>query len=140
MAGECRLVSLPPVLLGHLWPAERGVVGLRVCKQLRRDLLCHCTSILLVAKADAMVCEDAIDVRKALNLLPPHLMVSLRWKNTSGFVDWDRIEALGECKALAHLDLSCNRVCDEYVKRLAGGAGEVQGPGSSQFEPQQDSV
>eukprot|EP00961_Rhodomonas_salina_P026513 358046-Rhodomonas_salina.1 len=39
MEPVCRLSSLPPALLGVLWPAERVVMGMRVCKQLRRDLI-----------------------------------------------------------------------------------------------------
>eukprot|EP00961_Rhodomonas_salina_P110055 1481237-Rhodomonas_salina.4 len=39
---------------------------------------------------------------------------------------------LGECKALAHLDVSGNRIGDDGAGRLAG----VQGAGSSGLEPQ----
>eukprot|EP00961_Rhodomonas_salina_P046100 618879-Rhodomonas_salina.1 len=89
---ECKLLSLPPPLLAYVWPAERGVAGLRVCKQLRRDLLGHCTSILLVKQADATVGEDCVrnrlpphlfeSIRKDFIRLPPHLMVGLTCKNT----------------------------------------------------------
>eukprot|EP00961_Rhodomonas_salina_P077598 1040735-Rhodomonas_salina.1 len=53
--GAHRLLSLPPALLGHAWPAERGVMGLRVCKQIpaRRRvvlaLLCGGLSALATA-------------------------------------------------------------------------------------------
>eukprot|EP00961_Rhodomonas_salina_P169105 2278535-Rhodomonas_salina.1 len=75
---EVRLLSLPPVVLGHLWPADRVVVSLRVCKQLRRDLVTQCKRMVLAQKAEAVVSESSIseDCRR----LPATLMVTLRWK------------------------------------------------------------
>jgi len=45
MLNDCdgSLLSLPAPVLGRVWPAERGVMELRVCKQVWRDLIDHRT-------------------------------------------------------------------------------------------------
>eukprot|EP00961_Rhodomonas_salina_P096932 1303939-Rhodomonas_salina.1 len=47
-------------VLGHVWPSELGVVGRRVSKQLRWDLIHHCTSIIFVQKAGAALVERCV--------------------------------------------------------------------------------
>eukprot|EP00961_Rhodomonas_salina_P243307 3287774-Rhodomonas_salina.1 len=78
MAAESRLLLLLPTLLGHLWPGERVVIGLRVCKQLRRDLLVHCGSVILVPKEEAIL--SCCCILEDFGRLPATLMVTLKWK------------------------------------------------------------
>eukprot|EP00961_Rhodomonas_salina_P261022 3527677-Rhodomonas_salina.1 len=113
---EFRLLSLPPTVLGHLWPAERMVVGLRVCSQLRRDLITQCTNMVLVQKADAVLNDSSVseDFRR----LPRNLMLTLKWKEKKNAQRLARV--LGDCKALAHLDMSGNQIGAEGAGRLAG--------------------
>eukprot|EP00961_Rhodomonas_salina_P259304 3503695-Rhodomonas_salina.2 len=111
---DCELLSLTPALLGHLWPAERGVVGLRVCKQLRRDLIVHSGSIVLVGNANAMQCAPCVsaDFRR----LPQHILVMLTCKKSGAML---LLEVLNECKALAGLDFSENKIRAEEARALA---------------------
>eukprot|EP00961_Rhodomonas_salina_P092681 1247284-Rhodomonas_salina.1 len=122
-AAESKLLLLLPTVLGHLWPAERVVVGLRVCKQLRRDLLVHCGSIHLVQKAEAILNDCRIS--EDFGRLPQNLMITLKWKDRNqGTL---LLEVLEGCKALAHLDLSGNMLGDAGAGRLAGVLGECKG-------------
>eukprot|EP00961_Rhodomonas_salina_P171747 2316076-Rhodomonas_salina.2 len=126
---ESRLLLLLPAVLGQLWPAERVVIGLRVCKQLRPDLIAHCNSI------GVSDCGNRIsyDFRR----LPQNLIVTLRQRQ--GDNTQQLAGVLGERKALVHLDLSENRIGAEGMKRLApGGAGGVQGAGPSRLVREQD--
>eukprot|EP00961_Rhodomonas_salina_P033981 457363-Rhodomonas_salina.1 len=105
-AEECTLLVLPPTVLGYVWPAERGIMGMRVCKQLRRDLIVHCGSVVLVQKAGTTLSEHCVseDFRR----LPEDLMVTLKWKDQD--FETSLLRVLGECKRLAHLDLSYNNI------------------------------
>eukprot|EP00961_Rhodomonas_salina_P080519 1083425-Rhodomonas_salina.1 len=96
---DCELLSLTPALLGHLWPAERGVSGQRVCKQLRKDLMAHCNSIALVQKTDTMPSESSVSEDFAR--LPQDLMVLLTLKRQFGSGATSLLGVLNECKALA---------------------------------------
>eukprot|EP00961_Rhodomonas_salina_P135158 1818391-Rhodomonas_salina.1 len=117
-AAECGLFLLPPAVVGQLWPAGQLVVGLRVCKQLRRDLLVHCSSIVLVQKngerlSDCRISED-------FERMPQNL--KLKWNQR--FLPRDQLlrllEVLGECKALAVLDLSDSLIGVKGAGVLAG--------------------
>eukprot|EP00961_Rhodomonas_salina_P094463 1271169-Rhodomonas_salina.1 len=123
---ECRLLRLPPALLGHVWPAERAVLGMRVCQQLQRDLMVHNNSIVLVQKKAAKLSVGGCleDFRR----FPKHVMVRLRWRWS-----WERRNAaerlaglLGECKALTHLDLNDNDIGKRGAGRLAGVLGKCK--------------
>eukprot|EP00961_Rhodomonas_salina_P042726 574608-Rhodomonas_salina.3 len=70
---SCALLWLPSALVGSFWPAERFVMGLRVCKHLRRELVLYGSNALLV-KNNA----DAGDVKDDFRRIS-HLAVSLRW-------------------------------------------------------------
>eukprot|EP00961_Rhodomonas_salina_P199217 2687255-Rhodomonas_salina.3 len=114
---DCTLISLPPVLLGHVWPARRVVTGLRVCKQLRSALIVHSTSIVLVQRAGGRCVSE--DFRR----LPPHLSVTLTLRT------WAKRLAgvLGECGSLAHLDLSTAGISAAGAGRLARVLGQSRG-------------
>eukprot|EP00961_Rhodomonas_salina_P197987 2671482-Rhodomonas_salina.8 len=114
------LLSLPPALFKQLWPAERVVVGLRVCKQLRKDLMDNCASILLVQKVGAKL--SVRHISKDLRRLPKNLPVTLKW-NQRNAVKW-LVGSLGECMALAHLDLGGNDIGREGASMLAGALME----------------
>eukprot|EP00961_Rhodomonas_salina_P213526 2883749-Rhodomonas_salina.1 len=111
--GDCKLLSMPPALLEQTWPAERGIAGLRVCKQLRRDLMIHCSSFILVQKAGTMPTESwvAEDLKRL-----PHHHLKVKWK-THGAATL--LGVLGDCKALVHLDLSSTGLGGDGVCRLA---------------------
>eukprot|EP00961_Rhodomonas_salina_P007415 100257-Rhodomonas_salina.1 len=47
MASDSLLLRLPPSLLAEVFPPSRVVLGLRVCKQLRSDLLGHSRGVVL---------------------------------------------------------------------------------------------
>eukprot|EP00961_Rhodomonas_salina_P271978 3675190-Rhodomonas_salina.1 len=118
---QFRLLLLPPAVLGHLWPADRMVVGLRVCIQLRRDLLTQCTNMVLVQEADA-VQSDSSSVLEDFRRLPQNLMLTLRWTEKKSAQRLARV--LGDCKALAHLDMSGNQIGAEGagpLSRVLGG-------------------
>eukprot|EP00961_Rhodomonas_salina_P202767 2735488-Rhodomonas_salina.2 len=115
-AKECGLLFLLPAVVGHLWPPERVVVGLRVCKQLRRDLIAHCASIVLEKKPGARLSDCSISTD--LGRLPETLMVTLM---LTGRNEVPKLaEVLMECKALVFLDLCGNQFGAEGAGRLAG--------------------
>eukprot|EP00961_Rhodomonas_salina_P173683 2342223-Rhodomonas_salina.1 len=145
---ESRLFLLPASLLGQLWPAERGVAGLRVCKQLRKDLKAHCTSILLVEQE--LFSENKRFVSKDFDGLPEHAMVSLTLRNWAttlagvprlgscckglfrlklegAHIGTDGVGVLAgvlaECKALSHLELGWNSIDARGAGVLAGVLG-----------------
>lgn len=115
-AEECTLLSLTPTVLGHVWPAEREVVGMRVCKQLRRDLIVHCSRIVLVGKAGATLVERCVS--EDLCRLPENLMVTLKWEGKDSVTCL--LDVVGESKGLAHLDLQSNGIGAEGAGMLAG--------------------
>eukprot|EP00961_Rhodomonas_salina_P095685 1286996-Rhodomonas_salina.1 len=124
---ESALLLLPGSVLGHFWPAERGVVGLRVCKQLRRDLMAYSTSITLVLKAGPGAPLSEHRVRQDFQRLPEHIMVTLICRGKlQGASDRWLLGTLKECKGLAHLDLSDNGMGDEGVEMLAGALGDCK--------------
>eukprot|EP00961_Rhodomonas_salina_P005915 80086-Rhodomonas_salina.2 len=112
------ILRLEPALLQRIWPA----VGLRVCRQLRRDLVVYCTSVVLVPKAGEMLNES--DVSKDFGRLPEHLKVTLRCEERNGAMTLAGV--LGECRALAHLDFSRCLIGLEGAGRLAGVLGKCQ--------------
>lgn len=118
---ECAFLLLPPVLLGHLWPAERGVLGLRVCKhwQLRKVLMDHSNSILLVQQVRAKLSKFCVS--EAFRPFPESLRVTL----TSRTRAW--AQCVGGCKALAHLNLSEAGISAEGAGRLARMLGQFKG-------------
>eukprot|EP00961_Rhodomonas_salina_P158372 2131776-Rhodomonas_salina.1 len=114
---ECRLLSLTPAVLGLVWPAERVVVGLRVCKELRRDLMVHCNGIVLAHGKGASLCERCLS--EDFKRLPEHLTVTFKGNETIMFP----LGMLAKCKTLVHLDLRSNGgdgIGDEGAGRLAG--------------------
>lgn len=117
---ECRLLSLPPALMGLVWPAERGVVGMRVCKQLRRDLLVDCRSIVLTHKTGAFLSKRCIS--KDFRRLPKCALVTMKLKK-GNWIKRLLLGALGECKTLAHLDLSSAKIGHAGARVLAGVLG-----------------
>eukprot|EP00961_Rhodomonas_salina_P052654 705956-Rhodomonas_salina.1 len=115
---------LEPALLRRIWPGERVVGGMRVCRQLRRDLVVYCTGVVLVPKAGAtsLVGVNESSVSKDLGRLPEHVKVTLtreerEWAMTLAGV-------LGECRALAHRDLSGSGIGLEGAEKLAGVLGK----------------
>lgn len=45
------LLMLPPgLLVGRVWPEELVIVGVRVCRTLREELMQHATRVVLAAK------------------------------------------------------------------------------------------
>lgn len=140
--GEHALLCLPSALLGRLWPAERVVLGRRVCSQLRRELSEHAGQILLVKRdgADGSINFDALsaDFRRV-----SHLSVALRWHGEpaglvsaavlgTALIRLDlshvRMSADGagwlagllvDWRGLTHLDMGCNLIGDEGAEKLA---------------------
>eukprot|EP00961_Rhodomonas_salina_P048390 649678-Rhodomonas_salina.1 len=119
---ECRLLLLPSNVLGLLWPPERVVVGLRVCKSLRKDLIAHCGSILLVQKTDEK--HFGCRLSEDFGRLPSALMVTLKWKAKDQVTRL--LGMLGECKGLAHLNLRENKLGAKGAGRLAEVLGECK--------------
>eukprot|EP00961_Rhodomonas_salina_P077139 1034584-Rhodomonas_salina.3 len=79
-AGRFQLIRFPSALLGRLWPAERVVAGLRVCRLLRRELSEHAGTILLVKKEDtAEISEELLRDFDRVS----HLEVVLKWQGTA---------------------------------------------------------
>eukprot|EP00961_Rhodomonas_salina_P029703 400010-Rhodomonas_salina.1 len=102
-------------------------MGMRVCKELHRDLIVHCSSAVLVQKVvrkgGATLSESCVS--EDFKRLPDHLKVTLRWEGSltgkNGGARYLRLLAvLGECKGLAHLDLSHNCIDDQGAEVLAG--------------------
>eukprot|EP00961_Rhodomonas_salina_P056806 763323-Rhodomonas_salina.1 len=93
----CPLLCLEPSLIGRVWPAERVVAGLRVCKQIRRELLVHAGRVLVVKRPDATPDERLVSDLRRLG----HLEVALKWRGRI-----DGLFLVPCLKALVHLDLS----------------------------------
>eukprot|EP00286_Rhodomonas_abbreviata_P023315 CAMPEP_0181304038 /NCGR_PEP_ID=MMETSP1101-20121128/8912_1 /TAXON_ID=46948 /ORGANISM="Rhodomonas abbreviata, Strain Caron Lab Isolate" /LENGTH=171 /DNA_ID=CAMNT_0023409719 /DNA_START=385 /DNA_END=897 /DNA_ORIENTATION=+ len=71
-----QLQLLPRVLLGRVWPAERVVMGLRVCKWMHKELAAQVEKVLLVGFDTAV---KACAVRQSFSLFLSS-QVSLRWR------------------------------------------------------------
>eukprot|EP00961_Rhodomonas_salina_P080601 1084508-Rhodomonas_salina.1 len=119
----CRLLALPPALIGYVWPAKRCVVGLRVCKQLRKDLVEHCRRIDLVQQPGVGAELDVLRCTEDFRRLPQHLKVMLRWRTRDDGAS-QLVSVLGECNGLVHLDLSENVIGDEGAGLLSGVLGK----------------
>lgn len=96
------------------------VVGLLACKQLGRDLIDNCGSILIVQKAEAKLVDSRL--AEDFGRLPQDMMVTLKWKEGCEFPRL--LVALKELMVLACLDLRWNRIGDEGAGRLVGVLGE----------------
>eukprot|EP00286_Rhodomonas_abbreviata_P018236 CAMPEP_0181309254 /NCGR_PEP_ID=MMETSP1101-20121128/11916_1 /TAXON_ID=46948 /ORGANISM="Rhodomonas abbreviata, Strain Caron Lab Isolate" /LENGTH=131 /DNA_ID=CAMNT_0023415727 /DNA_START=470 /DNA_END=861 /DNA_ORIENTATION=- len=60
-----KLQLLPRGLLGWVWPADRVVMGLRVCQWMHKELVCQVENVLLVGVDTAV---GACAVRQSFNL------------------------------------------------------------------------
>eukprot|EP00961_Rhodomonas_salina_P239014 3229513-Rhodomonas_salina.1 len=60
-----------------MWPADRVVAGLRVCKQLHENLSENVGKVVLEKRAEADIHEDALitDLSRV-----SHLNVALKWR------------------------------------------------------------
>jgi len=105
------------------WPSERVVVGLRVCKQLRRDLIDHCRSMVLVQKADAKLSDCCMS--QDLMRSPCNLEIMLKWTQKHAVTRLAKV--LSECKTWTHLDLHGNAIRAEGAGVLASVLGECKG-------------
>eukprot|EP00961_Rhodomonas_salina_P174223 2349155-Rhodomonas_salina.3 len=47
MEEKITICNLPPGLLGRLWPSERVVMGIRVCRSIRQQLASHAQDVVL---------------------------------------------------------------------------------------------
>eukprot|EP00961_Rhodomonas_salina_P220810 2985529-Rhodomonas_salina.1 len=56
-AWEC-LLAFPSAVLARCWPPQRVLMGIRVCKRLRDELLLHVDEISLVKSR-----EEAVDAQ-----------------------------------------------------------------------------
>eukprot|EP00961_Rhodomonas_salina_P060928 818051-Rhodomonas_salina.1 len=127
---ECSLLSLQPALCGHLWPAERVVVGLRrqrsrakekhkICCDTQQHVECGlCVGGL---PAPARTCQGDITVED-------RGLAHLDMAGTFiGEVGAERLAGvLGKCKMLAHLDLSWSEINFQGAANLAGVLGECK--------------
>eukprot|EP00961_Rhodomonas_salina_P206174 2783114-Rhodomonas_salina.2 len=119
----CDLLNLPSGLVGKLWPAERVVAGLRVCRQLHQELSETAGNIVLVKGAKAAdFSEDALvaDFRRI-----SHRDVALKWRATgraAGLMCVASMASLG--RAIVHLDLTANSMGVEGAGMLAGMLSE----------------
>eukprot|EP00961_Rhodomonas_salina_P049557 665847-Rhodomonas_salina.1 len=105
-------------MIGKAWQGEQVVMGLRVCKQLHRDLLMHADNgILLAGSAGAKTIADdlAQDFRRV-----SHMKIFLRW---NGLLD-ALIDAAPMMASLVHLDLSRNGMLGKRVGLLSGVLGK----------------
>eukprot|EP00961_Rhodomonas_salina_P185406 2503259-Rhodomonas_salina.1 len=109
----CDLVLLPSALLGSMWPAERVVAGLRVCRHIRQRLAEHAGNILMVKRMETDVSEDALVKDFGRVSL---LKVAVKWRRQP-----PRLICIGSLGfALAHLDLSLNQIGAVGAGRLSG--------------------
>eukprot|EP00961_Rhodomonas_salina_P177087 2387604-Rhodomonas_salina.4 len=123
VAAGSGLLLLEP-LWGYLWPPERVVVGLRACKQLRKNLMLYCTSIVLVPKTGATSSESYVS--KDLVRFPEHLEVTLVSQRGLRIPAISLARTIGDCKTLVHLNLSHNEIGVEGAGVLAGVLGECK--------------
>jgi len=149
MSEENLLLGLQLGLLEAVWPAERAVLGMRVCKQLHQQLS-QCT--VLLAYAGLQPPEEGTLTQDLARLGQARLSVLwagdscdmlLRALTKSGCAagltsftlhkdwrasprNWQLAEALGCCEHLAHLDLANNKIGPEQVASLAGGLGKCK--------------
>eukprot|EP00961_Rhodomonas_salina_P295892 3935863-Rhodomonas_salina.3 len=109
------------------WPGERVVIGLRVCKQLRRDLLVHCGSMAFVPQEKAIPSDFGLleDFRR----LPSNVMVTFKCRAKDQVTQL--LGVLGGVQGAGSSGL------EEQLGSCGGsveagrGAGGVQGAGSS---------
>lgn len=71
---EDGIFTLPWALVGQLWPADRVVLGRRVCRLLRHELLRHVPEVVLVPSAcgsvsECQLIEDLVRVQESQVLL-----------------------------------------------------------------------
>ena len=127
MSGACSLLLLPSSLLESIWPAERVVLGLRVCKKLREELQRHSSNVALVIKSHPEIwCQTRL-VRDFSLLSHSRLEVSIQRKLQIGAVAAEVLAtALRSCRKLAHLELSCNEIGAEGAGAMAGVLGECK--------------
>eukprot|EP00961_Rhodomonas_salina_P099040 1332195-Rhodomonas_salina.2 len=125
--------GLPAGLLGKIWPAERVVAGLRVCRWLHDELLSHVHVVVLILSKGQQMQADANSVEQTMRFFQS-LTVHLRWNSSrvellaidciqrqpslgQNLVELDLrdcydlpglAEVLPVCTALTHLNLSDN--------------------------------
>ena len=122
MSSGCSLLLLDSSLLESIWPAQRVILGLRVCKKLREELHQHTSNVALVIKW----CDTGL-VRDFSLLAHRRLEVSIQRNLKIGAVAAEVLAtALRQCRTLAHLDLRGNSIGDEGAGRLAGVLGECK--------------
>eukprot|EP00961_Rhodomonas_salina_P130681 1759313-Rhodomonas_salina.1 len=141
---RCNLLCLPSALLGHAWPAERVVVGLRVCQKLRTVLSQNAGSILMVKKANggftededlvkdfgralelkvALIWQGQMDSLQCLALLGTAL-VKLEMRDVQNGTRAEQLaEVLEKCRSLTHVDLRSNKLGHKGAGMLAGALG-----------------
>eukprot|EP00961_Rhodomonas_salina_P120885 1627000-Rhodomonas_salina.1 len=122
-SGRCTLLCMPASLVGRAWPAQRMLMGLSVCQQLRRELPEHADGVLLVTrelawhldggeKDEPLVSKDGL--LKTFGRVS-HLHVSLKWRGPFDTL----IRAVSMSKLLVHLDFTCQGIKDDGVGTLA---------------------
>eukprot|EP00961_Rhodomonas_salina_P088457 1189466-Rhodomonas_salina.2 len=147
-------MDLPFNLTGLVWPAERVVIGRRVCKRLRSVLSSHADIMAMVKRPSAKICDDHIEKDFTRTSESKQLKVALRWQGPiAGLMGAVRFcpmlvkldlssitvcigesgagelaEALRNrgCMSLAHLDLSNNRIGAAGAAKLAEVLGNYQ--------------
>jgi hypothetical protein len=129
------LLALPGSLLGRAWPGERVVLGMRVCKALREELLCGVERIVLQRKryAEDLRVDTAEFTRDLTRFRHRNQAVLLRMARgreglktmlTTSLLCGMTI-AIPEMMhtALASVDMVRNRIGDEGAAQLAAVLG-----------------
>lgn len=140
------LLRLPPALLGRLWPPERAVLGVSVCRFLRQELLCNMNDVVIVGKQcggmQHEICSGLQRLRGRNVFLRWHCKPAqtiLQVKDLAegvhslgGSLSELNVqkcgikqhaatllaEALTECGGLSHLNVSQNRLSESGAERL----------------------
>eukprot|EP00286_Rhodomonas_abbreviata_P026085 CAMPEP_0181295844 /NCGR_PEP_ID=MMETSP1101-20121128/4368_1 /TAXON_ID=46948 /ORGANISM="Rhodomonas abbreviata, Strain Caron Lab Isolate" /LENGTH=394 /DNA_ID=CAMNT_0023400631 /DNA_START=138 /DNA_END=1318 /DNA_ORIENTATION=- len=120
------MTAWPAGLLGHIWPAERVVIGLRVCRWLRRELVSSKTNILFLGPKKGAACNPE-DIAKSVTLFSDSpLQFTWRRQPRKLITGLDLAFATGTCHCIARLDFSYNRMRAAGLKELARVIGQCR--------------
>eukprot|EP00961_Rhodomonas_salina_P130439 1755994-Rhodomonas_salina.1 len=109
------LMCLPSNLAGFVWPAERVVIGRRVCKRLRSELSLHAGRIVMVKRRSAEISDNDVTKDFTAESDFKRLKTALKWQGSTGGL----MCAVKLCPVLVHLDLSGVGIGSVGAGRLA---------------------
>ena len=114
--------QLSTELIRQVWPAERVVIGLRVSKDIRKDLIVNETPLCAILKFKQHFNSHGAEIARDVERLS-HMKIRIIAQAQNVSVLNQLWGALGKCKALSFLSVSQNRMGDEGAARLAGALG-----------------